>query len=501
MAIMDVRHNVLWLLFLASSVLCGWADAVAAINNQNLLDTALQQYATVAAGWATYITARASWLFWTLSAISLVWTMGQLALQRGEIGDFVREIIFFTVTTGFFWWLLTNGPAFAMDIVNSMRQIAGNASGLGPGLNPSNVADIGFQIFNDTITRVSVLSPVESAVGIIISLGVLLTFALIAVNMLVLMISAWLLAYAGIFILGFGGSRWTTDMAINYYRTVLSLGLQIGTTVLLIGVGYTFALTYQTNMTPGLSIFELGVMLVIAFTLLMLVNKVPPLIGGLAMGGGTGALGHGLSMGSVIGAAAIGAAAIGTAGSAVVAGAMNAAGGASALMEAVKKGAQNVAGGTDVLTGWGSGGGPSCTASAGGPSGGGSGGGSPLAMAMDGVSPSGFVNRSSSSSSFGKAGRVAVDAMANLASGTWQAGKANVQSRADAIRDRIGETFGGQVASAIRHQSSTSESSAEPSFSGDGLSQTKANEGTFDPASEIASFRDRGTSTPKGGPA
>ncbi|MGS0066676.1 type IV secretion system protein, partial [Escherichia coli] len=34
---------------------------------------------------------------------------------------------------------------------------------------------------------------------------------------------AWILLYAGVFFLGFGGSRWTSDMAINYYKTVLGL--------------------------------------------------------------------------------------------------------------------------------------------------------------------------------------------------------------------------------------------------------------------------------------
>ena len=124
-------------------------EAQAAINSSGLLDTALQQFNTVAAAWGTYITARATWLFWTLAIISLVWTMGQLALQRAEIGDFLREIILFTVSTGFFFWLLTNGPAYAMAIMNSMRQIAGTASGLGPTIYPSGIVDIGFFIFKD----------------------------------------------------------------------------------------------------------------------------------------------------------------------------------------------------------------------------------------------------------------------------------------------------------------------------------------------------------------
>ena len=44
--------------------------------------------------------------------------------------------------------------------------------------------------------------------------------ALVSVNMMLLLIGSWILAYAGIFFLGFGGARWTSDMALNYFRTV-----------------------------------------------------------------------------------------------------------------------------------------------------------------------------------------------------------------------------------------------------------------------------------------
>jgi len=60
-----------------------------------------------------------------------------------------------------------------------------------------------------------------------LSIGILVLLAVITVNMLLLLVSGWLLMYAGIFILGFGGSRWTSDMAINYYKTVLAVVVPI----------------------------------------------------------------------------------------------------------------------------------------------------------------------------------------------------------------------------------------------------------------------------------
>lgn len=117
--------------------------------------------------------------------------------------------------------MLINGPDFASSIYDSLRQIAGNATGLGFGLSLSDVVDVGFEIFDRVLDQSSVWSPIHSFAGILMALVILVILALIAVNMLLLLAAGWVLAYGGVFFLGFGGSRWTSDMAINYHKTVL----------------------------------------------------------------------------------------------------------------------------------------------------------------------------------------------------------------------------------------------------------------------------------------
>ncbi len=436
-----MHHTVIGLLL----ALLWWPDtAHAAINSTGLLDTALQNFQTSAAGWATYITARASWLFWTLAVISLTWTMGQLVLRRAEIGEFLGEFLSFTVMTGFFWWLLTNGPTFAVQIINSMRQLAGSASGLGPNIYPSTLADIGFQLLDRVVMQSSAWSPINSAFGLLVATVILVVVALIAINMLVLLVSGWILAYAGIFFLGFGGSRWTSDMAINYYRTVLSLGAQLAGMVLVVGIGFGFVNLYYANMSGIVSIHELAVLMVAAIILLGLVNKIPPLLGGLAMGGGVGALGSGASLMSVVGTAAAMATGVGLAANMARAGMgmMGGAAGSQALMKAVSNGAGS-APAQAMLTGP-SGGGPSGTPPSGSPTGGGAAGGFPLAQAMDGVSP-----------------------------GPQFAGR-SYPSVAQTYADKSGPSSG-------------------PTFGGESLSKGKEKTGdkSFDPKEEIAAFRDR----------
>lgn len=458
-------------------------DAHAVINNNNILDNVLENYQTAATAWAGTITARASWLFWSLATISMVWTFGMLALKKADIGDFYGEFIRFTVFTGFFWWLLSHGPTMATNIMNSMLTMGSTASGIAVGTSPSGIVDIGFSIFFTMIDNSSIMQPIDSATGIIISGIILVVLALIGVNMLLLLISGWILAYAGVFFLGFGGSRWTSDMAINYFKTVLNVGIQLLTMMLLVGVGQTFVNQYYNNMTTGtgMGIKEMGVMLVVSVVLLSLTNKVPALIGGIAMGGGTGALGQGFGAGSAMAATGVAAAAAATGGAAIAAGAANIAGGTQALMAAYQKASadnSSFGSGSSMSTGMADFNSSNSSRE--------SNSQSPLAKAM-GLTSSGGNSTGATISSPGKQGssgglttaaKVAVDTGTNLAKGAGQVAKDKYESIKDAAQNRIDQTIGGQVAAAINNDM--------PSFSGDSLSGEEDN-----PAAEVAAFVNR----------
>lgn len=455
----------------------------AATDPAGLMDTVLARYSATATTWSAVITARATWLFWTLALISMVWTFGMLALRKADLAEFFAEFFRFTVFTGFFWWLLTNGPRFAVDIMDGLRSVAGAASGTGPLLTPSGIVDIGFDIFSQVLSKSSVWAPMDSAVGIVLSLGILICLALVGVNMLLLLVSGWLLAYAGVFFLGFGGSRWTSDMAITYYKTVLNIAAQLFTMVLLVGIGKSFVDQFYASMDAGLNHNDMAVMLIVAIILLALVNKVPGLIGSLATGGSQ-TMGGGFGAGAAMSAAAMAGAAIASGGAAIATGTASMAGGAQAIMSAASQASQNVASGSDIVSRMAGGLG---NAMGGGGSSSGSVGDSPLAAAMDGAgggSPSGSSTFGSQGGGGrgggpkGGIGRTVADTAANLASGVWEVGKEKAKSR-------FSETLGGKVASAIQAQGAKrTVPDLDNSLSG-------SNEKTVDAEAEVAAFRDR----------
>lgn len=522
-----MRGGTMLMLFLCMTCLA--PPAFADIDSVGILDNVLNRYSAAASAWGSIVTGRASWLFWTLTAISMVWTFGMLAMRKADMGEFFAEFVRFTVFTGFFWWLLSNGPRFAVSIIDSLRQIGAEATGIGGGkLAPSGVVDIGFDIFSKVIAQSSISSPVDSACGIAMGAIVLVVFALVGVNMLLLLISSWILAYAGVFFLGFGGSRWTSEMAIGYFKTVLNIAAQLFTMVLLVGIGRSFVDQYYAAMSAGISLNELGVMLVVAVVLLALIRTIPGLIGGLA-GGNTGSLGSGFGAGAAFGAVAMGTAAAATAGAAVVAGATSMAGGAQAVMAAYSKASAAETNGGGAQTAL-----ADAASAANAVASNSSGGSSPLADAMgdagDGSANTDFrqatrspdsgdaakedsqgtgsadTSRSGTAgnktSSIGtaqgvpaaglaasKAGRIAAGTVAHLARGTWEVAKSKASITMDTAIDRISKTTGGQIATAINDYVPQSKSQDEPeAFGDDTLAKGDA---AMDPEDEVAAFRDR----------
>lgn len=343
-------------LALISQMVFAAASAQAAIDNAGVMDDLLQRYSAAVDSWESVVVSAASWLFWILVLISMVWTFGMLALRKADIGDFFGEFVRFTAFVGFFWWLLSNGSALADAIFESLRQLGGDATGLGPGLSPSGVVDIGFAIFDRVLDQSLLWSPVDAAIGITLAGIILVLLALVSIKMVLLLVAGWVLAFGGVFFLGFGGSRWTSGFAVSYFKVVLALAAQLMTMVLLVGIGKTFLDDYRTSMRAGISLHELGVMLIVALILFTVINRIPPLIAsvitGARIGGeGAGAPVTGTALAPMSSPSAMAMTAATTGGAAIAAGAANAAAGAQSLMAAFSNANQNVPVGVDLRDG------------------------------------------------------------------------------------------------------------------------------------------------------
>lgn len=435
---MKVKICSKWMLALASFLMWYSVNATAAIDNSGIMNTVLDRFQSAASGWGAVMVQYASWLFWGMALLSMVWTFGMMALRKADIQEFFAEALRFLSATGFFFWILVNAPSIAMSIIKSTQMIGAEAAGLGSQLQPYAIVDMGFDILFRAFDQSTFWAPVDATCAILFSLATLLILTLIGVQMLLLLVTSWILAYAGIFLLGFGGSRWTSDIAINYYKTVVGVGIQLMMMILLVGIGKTFLDEYYVKLSDTISLKEMAVMLVVTVILYALINKIPTLLAGIV---GSGSIQSGIgTFGAVMGAASMAGTAAATAASGAISAATSAAGGTSALQAAFESAQQSIDAGS---------------------------------------SPSG-EGRSSSGGDFseamGRAGGFAKSMGSNLA----DAARDIVQEKASSIRDsvqhEVSGTTGGKIASSIREstQSRMNAGTSQDTFENDSLGAGKS---------------------------
>lgn len=455
-------------------------SAAAVIEKGGVLNEVSDRFLTASSTWAGTIVQYASWLFWTLVVISMVWTFGIMALRKADIGEFFAEFVRFTIFTGFFWWLLINGPNFAMDIVNSLRTIAAEASGLPRALNPSTPIDIAFDILAKAAKSYSVTSPIDNLSIFLTTLAILACMAVVAANVLLALITAWVLAYAGVFVLGFGGARWTSDIALNYFRSVIGIALKLMTITLLVGIAVSIIDGYHADLANKASMDELLVIFVVSLVLVILVNTIPNVIAGLIPGGGAAAsagssFGAGAIMGAGMAAAGMATGGAALAAKATMGAATGAMGGASAIQAAFQKASVSISGDGDM---------PSMGSVMGGNSGsGGRSGEAGAAGSTPFAEAAGFGGSGSSShgSGFARTAKLATGAASELAKGVGSQMKQGFQ-------ERVNETAGGKMAAAIRESMESNETGLSGQFDGNSLGGTQGN-------GEAPSFVKRDTDT------
>ncbi len=270
-------------------------------QNSDVGSEITNQFSNAIKGFGTQIEQYAERLFWSLAACSLVWTGVTLMLKKADILDFMAELVRFTITTGFFYWLLQNGTDIAISIVTSLQQ-AGSTVGGGNGTSRGNtILQLALNFANAAANNVSIWDPKMAVMWTLIALVALLIGCYMVVTLIISICSALMLIYAGVFVLGFGGSRWTSEMAISYYKAVIAAGLRLFTLNLLLNTAINLVSQYtqgdMTALSPALTC--LAALVIVA----LLIDKVPSQIASLVTHNHIGAPGS--AVGTLTGAASL----------------------------------------------------------------------------------------------------------------------------------------------------------------------------------------------------
>ena len=338
-----------------------------------ILDQFQNDFASAAPTWFSKAQGYANDVFYSLALIDVLWMALTWVLTRKTFDEILPHFMRKVMVFGFFLALIANAGTWLPDIMNSFADV-GSATGGVPTLTPSTLVDTGTalsygmltgdyakiqslvpgatvpqaptaattnstttcnwyalclnQVGNavaDTVT--SALSKLEFfIIMLILAVVTWVSFLMIAIDLLITTIEAYIVAGIGVFFLGFGGSRWTTKFADGVLNYAVSVGVKLMMLYLVIGIVVTsfvpqivsalmISVSSNTGMLPTALTGAAGLIIMLVLSK-AIPSKAQSLLGGGAALGAAHAVQAATNAGSALvgGGRSIGGAAAGVAG-------------------------------------------------------------------------------------------------------------------------------------------------------------------------------------------
>lgn len=305
------RHAIVSLGIIAGlAVLLVAEPALAQTTTNNALDSIVDKFQGRFAGIEGSLTSAALRLFWLLALIEFSYAAISLIFRQADFGEWAATLVNQILFIGLFAAILINGASWGNAIVQSFREAGSNASmaaGGGATLKPSDVFDSGLQIATTALSKLDLFQPSQSIAFAIGGIVIIVAFALIAAMMILTLVTAWGIVSMSILFLGFGGSRWTKDVAMKIIMAVFGVGAKLFVMQIIVGIGYSLFQDWSTD--PLITVSDLLVMVGCSVVMLALVKVIPDLVqsmisGAAFTGGGALSAVGGAVAGGVAGAAA-----------------------------------------------------------------------------------------------------------------------------------------------------------------------------------------------------
>ena len=192
------------------------------------------------------------------------------ALNRDQLGDILKQFVMLLLTYYKEWsWNLINGlGAIGRELT------PGDYSSESPFLT-------GMQLVKLVLDKLSVWSPGNSIALLIAALVIIVCFALISAQVVFIKCEAMVAMAAAVILVGFGGSAFLKDYAVNAIRYVLAVAFKLFVMQLVLGVGIAFIESFSTSTAELQDIF---VVIGASVVLLALVKSLPDVCAGIING-------------------------------------------------------------------------------------------------------------------------------------------------------------------------------------------------------------------------
>ena len=224
------------------------------------------------------------------------------ALNRDQLGDILKQFVMLLLMAGFFMAVINYYQEWAWNLINGLGAIGRE---LTPGGYSSESPFLtGMQLVKLVLDKLSIWSPGNSIALLIAALVIIVCFALISAQVVFIKCEAMIAMAAAVILVGFGGSSFLKDYAVNAIRYVLAVAFKLFVMQLVLGVGIAFIEGFSTSTAELQDIF---VVIGASVVLLALVKSLPDVCAGIINGSHVSSGAALTASAAAVGGAAIGA--------------------------------------------------------------------------------------------------------------------------------------------------------------------------------------------------
>lgn len=275
-------HWIRWLLF--PLLLFPVMSFAASAPDSSSIDEIIKVFQDATQKWEPIIHHYTLGLFWGLVTISFTLSSIKIALKDGGLTDFTADLVSRVMTVGACVFLLDHAADLARVLINSFQMIGTHLSGGAVKFSPGNVLELGMSIVGTAWQKISLTSPVASILFCFSAIIILICFALMAKDITILIVSAFVTVSGGVAMMGFLGSEWTREHAMNYFTAVLGIAVRMFIMQLIFSLGYSFINDFAKDINSDSSNIEYLFLLAISVIFYGLMKEIPQIAASLASG-------------------------------------------------------------------------------------------------------------------------------------------------------------------------------------------------------------------------
>jgi len=194
-------------------------------------------------------------LFFALFIIDIIVTWIQYTAE-GQVDPsfFLGRMLKHVLSGGFVYLMIVNGFNWMYLVIQSFSRIGAAISGL-PALSPQSVLQAGMNmattLLNSPATS-GIMSTFEQAlVEWAMALVVGAAFVIVAIELLLTLVKAYLTTGLGVILLGFGGNRFTASAAEGYFTSVIRVGVRLLFFYAVLAIGMQMVAEWQAALAAA----------------------------------------------------------------------------------------------------------------------------------------------------------------------------------------------------------------------------------------------------------